>query len=70
VRIAQYMPGFLQRRYRLPSTTLVYDLLYRLRCAHCRADRGFEIVVGTCAIWGITRSQNQSGSSCRDSETA
>ena len=44
-RIVEYMPGFLQRRHRLPSTTLVYDLQFRLRCRHCRADRGFEIAV-------------------------
>jgi hypothetical protein len=44
-RIVEYMPGFLQRRHRLPSTTLVYDLQFRLRCSHCRSDRGFEIAV-------------------------
>jgi hypothetical protein len=44
-RITEYMPGFLQRSHRLPSTTLVYDLQFRLRCRHCRADRGFRIVI-------------------------
>ncbi len=44
-RIAEYGPGFLQRRHRLPSKTLIYDLQYRLRCRHCRADRGFEIAI-------------------------
>jgi hypothetical protein len=44
-RIVEYMPGFLQRRHRLASTTLIYDLQFRLRCRHCRAERGFKIVV-------------------------
>ena len=44
-RVVQYMPGLLQRRYRLPSTTLIYDLQFRLRCSHCRAFAGFEITV-------------------------
>lgn len=41
----EYMRSVLQRRHRLPSTTLVYDLQFRLRCQQCRADRGFEIAV-------------------------
>ena len=53
-RIVEYMPGFLQRRYRLSSTTLVYDLQYRLRCRHCRADRGFEIVIEDTRHRGYT----------------
>ncbi len=44
-RSVEYLPGFLQRRHRLSSATLVYDLQYLLRCTHCRADRGFEIVI-------------------------
>src|ERR1700693_2625100 len=31
-RIAEYMPGLLQRLYRVPSDVLVYDLQFRLRC--------------------------------------
>jgi hypothetical protein len=37
------MNGTLQRLHRIPSTTLVFDLQYRLRCRHCRRDRGFKI---------------------------
>lgn len=44
-RTVQYMPGVLQRQHRLPSTTLIYDLQFRLRCSHCRAFAGFEITV-------------------------
>lgn len=44
-RIAQYMPGVLQRRHRVPSDTLIYDLQFRLRCSGCRAFNGFEITV-------------------------
>ncbi len=44
-RSVQYMPGVLQRQHRLPSTTLIYDLQFRLRCSHCRAFAGFEITV-------------------------
>ncbi len=44
-RIVEFMPGYLQRRHRLPSTTLVYDLQYILRCTRCNAIHGFEIVI-------------------------
>src|SRR5208337_4447280 len=33
-RSVEYPPGFLQRRHRLPSDFLVYDLQFRLRCSH------------------------------------
>jgi len=35
----------LQRRYRIPSSTLIFDLQYRLRCRHCNATKGFAIDV-------------------------
>jgi hypothetical protein len=41
--IVEYMNGSLQRLHHIPSTILVFDLQYRLRCKHCRADRGFSI---------------------------
>jgi hypothetical protein len=44
-RIAQFGPGVLQRLYRVPSDTLVYDLRFRLRCSRCNAKRGFEVTV-------------------------
>ncbi len=44
-RTVQYMPGLLQRQHRLSSTTLIYDLQFRLRCTQCRAFAGFEITV-------------------------
>jgi hypothetical protein len=44
-RIVVFPSGLLQRRYRLPSYTLIIDLQYRLRCVHYNARRGFEIAV-------------------------
>ena len=43
--IVQFMPGVLQRRHRVPSDTLTYDLQFKLRCSRCRAFNGFEIIV-------------------------
>ena len=37
--------GLMQRLYRVPSDTLLYDLQYRLRCRHCNARRDFRITV-------------------------
>ena len=37
--------GFLQRRHRVPSGFLVYDLQFRLRCSHCNARAGFRITI-------------------------
>ena len=37
--------GFLQRRQRVPSDTLVFDLQFRLRCSHCNARAGFCITI-------------------------
>ena len=44
-RITEYGRGFLQRHYRIPSDTLVYDLQFRLRCQHCNRIEGFEISI-------------------------
>ena len=44
-RSVEYFPGFLQRRHRLPSDFLVYDLQFRLRCSHCNARAGFRITI-------------------------
>ena len=44
-RSVEFPPGFLQRRYRLASDTLVYDLQFRLRCSHCNARAGFRITI-------------------------
>jgi hypothetical protein len=44
-RSVEYHKGFLQRRHRLPSDTLVFDLQFRLRCSHCNARAGFRISI-------------------------
>jgi hypothetical protein len=44
-RVIEFLSGTLQRWYRLPSDTLVYDLQYRLRCRHCNRRDGFTIAV-------------------------
>jgi len=44
-RSVEYFPGFLQRRHRVPSDFLVYDLQFRLRCTHCNARVGFRITI-------------------------
>jgi hypothetical protein len=36
---------WLQRRHRVPSDTLVYDLQFRLRCTYCNCRRGFRITI-------------------------
>jgi hypothetical protein len=38
-------PGLLQRRYRLGSDTLVFDLQFRLRCQGCNRRSGFRIAI-------------------------
>jgi hypothetical protein len=40
-----YQPGALQKRRRLPSDTLIYDLQYRLRRQRCGRTSGFGISV-------------------------
>ena len=42
---SEYPPGYLQRRYRMPSDTLVYDLQFRLRCQGCDRRGGFRISI-------------------------
>ena len=44
-RSVEYHPGFLQRRHRVPSDTLVYDLQFRFRCSHCNRRSGFRITI-------------------------
>jgi len=44
-RSVEYHKGFLQRRHRVPSDTLVFDLQFRLRCTHCNARAGFRITI-------------------------
>jgi hypothetical protein len=44
-RITEYLAGVLQRRHRLPSDTLIYDLQFKLRCTHCNRRSGFAIAI-------------------------
>jgi hypothetical protein len=44
-RSVEYHKGFLQRRHRVPSDFLVYDLQFRLRCSHCNARACFRITI-------------------------
>lgn len=44
-RSVEYPPSLLQRRHRLPSDTLLYDLQFRLRCKRCNRIGGFTISV-------------------------
>ena len=44
-RSVEYRKGFLQRRQRVPSDTLVFDLQFRLRCSHCNARVGSRITI-------------------------
>ncbi len=44
-RSVEFPPGFLQRRYREPSDTLVFDLQFRLRCYACNRRAGFRITI-------------------------
>ena len=37
--------GDLQRRFRVPSDTLIADLLYRMRYRHCRRNKGTRIIL-------------------------
>jgi hypothetical protein len=39
----QYPYGLLQRKYRVRSDSLVFDLQFRLRCKHCNRWKGFQI---------------------------
>ena len=44
-RNTEYRRGYLQRRHRVPSDTLVFDLQFRLRCSHCNARAGCRITI-------------------------
>src|SRR5690349_13389859 len=44
-RITEFSHGYLQRMRRLPSTFLVYDLQWRLKCRHCNARSDFKITI-------------------------
>ena len=41
-RNTEYRCGYLQRRHRVPSDTLVFDLQFRLRCQGCNRRGGFS----------------------------
>jgi hypothetical protein len=42
---SRFASGDLQRRHKLPSDLLIYDLQYRLRCKVCRRNTGFRILL-------------------------
>ena len=44
-RIVEFRQGVLQRLHRVPSTTLVWDLQFRLRCRQCGRRDGFSISI-------------------------
>jgi hypothetical protein len=44
-QIVEFGNGILQRRHRIPSDTLIYDLQFKLRCSHCNRTSGFTISV-------------------------
>jgi len=60
-RNTEYRRGYLQRRHRVPSDTLVFDLQFRLRCSHCNARAGFRITIFDNRTRGDNRSQGWSG---------
>jgi hypothetical protein len=41
----QYAWGMLQRKHRVRSDTLVFDLQFRFRCKQCSRWRGFRIAL-------------------------
>jgi len=43
--IIEFGPGHLQRKHKVPSTTLVFDLQYWLKCARCNRREGYEIAI-------------------------
>jgi hypothetical protein len=43
--ITEYGQGFLQRRHRVASDTLVHDLRYRLKCGKCNNRDQFKISI-------------------------
>jgi hypothetical protein len=44
-RLTEFPHGHLQRRYRIPSNVLVFDLQFRLRCSGCRSRGPFRISI-------------------------
>ena len=67
-RNVEYFPGFLQRRHRVPSDFLVYDLQFRLRYSHCNAAAGFALRSLMSGRVGIIRSRGWRVWSWRGSE--
>ena len=67
-RSVEYHKGFLQRRYRVPSDTLVFDLQFRLRCKGCNGWRGFRVTILMSGRAGIIRRQGWNGWWWRGSE--
>jgi hypothetical protein len=37
-RSAEFLQGYLQKKHRIPSNVLVYDLKFRLKCQQCGAE--------------------------------
>jgi hypothetical protein len=44
-RVGRFASGELERRHKLPSDTLIYDLQYRLRCDFCRRKKDMRILL-------------------------
>jgi hypothetical protein len=63
-RITVFAPGNLQKRHRMRSDTLIYDVQYRLRCSHCARTGGFAIAIPTSArsLWGSATGRRDGGS--------
>jgi hypothetical protein len=53
-RIAEYFAGVLQRKHRLPSDMLIYDLQWKLRCTHCNRRSGFAIAISDRRMSGTS----------------
>jgi hypothetical protein len=49
----------LQRKYRMPSDTLIIDLQYRFRCTHCNRRRGFQIGIFDERLRSVPGAQNR-----------
>ena len=64
----EYHKGFLQRRHRVPSDTLVFDLQFRLRCRTATPARVFASPSSTTGRAAIIRSRGWSGWSWRGRE--
>ena len=59
---SRFASGELQRRHKLPSDMLIYDLQFRLRCQMCRRKKGFRIL-----LWDGEPMPSKSASRCRPS---